>query len=148
MQYEFRKLDDDTVAQLIALSREWEAENCTHGLTANTRADLKEPLAVALDGGKIVGYIFGGFYQMERRTSYAQAGDPCFAVEELYVLPQYRSRGIGKALFHMMEEYVGDKCRFLTLSTATKNYKAILNLYVEELGMTFHSAYLIKEMGT
>lgn len=145
MKYEFRTLDQDTVNQLLALSQKWEAEDCTYGLVANEQSDLSEPLAVALDGDRIVGYIFGHFYTVKERTSYIQLGEKCFSVDELYVLPEYRSQGIGRQLFRRMEETVEAECTYITLSTATKNYKAVLHLYVEELGMNFHDAFLIKQ---
>lgn len=145
MTYEFRNLDKDTVSQLIALSKRWEEEDCTYGLAANSESDLEEPLAVAVENGKIVGYTFGHFYTVEQRTSYIEVGEECFSVDELYVLPEYRSQGIGRRLFQMLEAEVKGKCAYITLSTATKNYKAILHLYIEELGMNFHDAFLIKK---
>ena len=146
LRYEFRPLDCDTVKQLIELSGLWVEENCSYGMVVNEECDLQDNLAVALDGNRIVGYIFGHYYQQERKTSYIEVGKTCFEVDELYVLPQYRSRGIGKTLFTMMEKQVVNKCAYMTLATSTKNYKAILKLYVEELGMNFHSAFLIKSM--
>ncbi len=147
IRYEFRTLDEDTVSQLIALSGIWVNEECSYGMVVNEKADLKEPLAVALDDDKIVGYCFGECYRQERQTSYIPLDSRCFSLEELYVLPQYRGQGIGKILFRMMEQKVSEECEFVTLTTSTKNYKAILHLYVEELGMDFHSAFLIKKTG-
>lgn len=145
--YEFRTLDKDTVSQLITLSGIWVDEECSHGMVINEKEDLKEPLAVALDGDRIVGYCFGAYCTQERKTSYIPIGSRCFSLEELYVLPQYRGQGIGKTLFRMMEQAVSGECDFITLATSTKNYKAILHLYVEELEMDFHSAFLIKKTG-
>lgn len=147
MQFEFRNLDKDTVDQMIALSQNWEKEDCTYGLGANEASDLTEPLAVAVENGKIVGYIFGHYYTVEEKTSYIEVGEKCFSVDELYVLPEYRRGGIGRMLFSLLEAEVEPKCAYITLSTSTKNYKAILKLYVEELGMNFHSAFLIKQTG-
>lgn len=144
ISYEIRKLDSDLTKQLIALSRLWVQEDCSYGMIENQADDLSEPLAVALDGEKVVGYVFGHFYTQENKTSYIETGSRCFSVDELYVLPQYRSQGIGRALFQMLEKQVRDDCTYMTLSTSTKNYKAILKLYVDELGMNFHSAFLIK----
>lgn len=45
-----------------------------------------------------------------------------------------------------MEKHIKATCEYLTLSTSTKNYKSILHFYFDELGMNFHSAFLIKEM--
>lgn len=146
IKYEIRKLDDDTIQQMIELSRLWVEEDCSYGLVENKASDLSEPLAVALDGEEIIGYIFGHFYKQENKTSYIEIGSECFFADELYVLPRYRCQGVGKALFRIMEDHVKGRCSYMTLSTSTKDYRAILNLYVEELGMNFHSAFLIKDM--
>ena len=146
IHYEYRSLDDDTVSQLIELSRLWVEEDCCWGMIPNDREDLQEPLAVALESGEIVGYAFGHFYTQEKRTSYIDPGCRCFAVDELYVLPRYRSLGIGRELFQMIEKKASKESRYMTLTTSTKNYKSILKLYIEELGMDFHSAFLIKNL--
>lgn len=147
IRYEFRALEPNTISQLIELSRLWVAENCSYGMVINEKEDLKEPLAVALDGDRIVGYCFGAYCTQERKTSCIPVGSRCFSLDELYILPKYRGQGIGKTLFRMMEQAVSGECDFITLATSTKNYKAILHLYVEELGMDFHSAFLIKKTG-
>lgn len=148
MKYELQKLDEATIEQLIRLSEKWKEEDCCYGMEANTSSDLTEPLAVALDKGKIVGYSFGHFYSQKEKTSYIEIGEECFSLDELYVLPEYRSMGIGKKLFQLIENEVKSQCAYITLSTSNKNYKAILKLYVEELGMNFHSAFLIKDTNT
>lgn len=144
IRYEMGRLNPETVRQLIALSRLWVEEKCSYGMIENKAEDLNEPLAVALDGDRIAGYAFGHFYKQENRTSYIEIGSVCFSLDELYVLPEYRCKGIGKELFGMIEKYVAGECSYITLSTSTKDYKKILKLYVEELGMNFHSAFLIK----
>lgn len=50
-----------------------------------------------------------------------------------------------KQLIKALESEVMGKCAYITLSTSTKNYEAILKLYTKELGMVFHSAFLIKK---
>ncbi len=128
------------------MSKKWQVEECTWGVIANTEEDIKEPLFVAKDNGNIVGYIFGHYYEVENKTSHIEIGSKCFMIDEIYVLPTYRNQGIGKKLFKLMEGYVKDTCEYVTLSTATKNYKSILHFYVDELDMSFHSAFLIKEV--
>ena len=145
IRYELKNLDEDAIRQLIELSRLWVEEDCSNGMVVNEPDDLQSPVAVALDGETIVGYCFGHSYVQEKKTSYIDRGKACFSVDELYVLPQYRSMGIGKKLFRMIEE-ANKNCDFLTLATSTKNYNAILKLYIEELGMNFHSAFLIKNL--
>lgn len=146
LKYEFRKIDDDTAAQLIELSKMWADEACCWGIVANSADDLCEPLVVALDEEKIVGYIFGHYYEQERRTSYIDAGKKCFSLDELYVIPEYRGLGIGSALYRMLEQHVKGNCSYVTLTTPTKDYRSILKLYLEELDMDFISAFLIKNM--
>ena len=146
IRYEFRKPSGDTVLQLIELSRLWVEEDCSYGMVVNEESDLSEPLVVALDGGRIVGYCFGHYYNQEKKISSVPIGTKCFSIDELYVLKAYRGQGIGKNLFSQLENAVSENCRYLTLSTSTKNYKGILKLYIEELGMCFHSAFLFKNL--
>ena len=70
----------------------------------------------------------------------------CFEVEELYVVPHHRSEGIGKALFSFAEKAVRDTADYMVLSTATKNWRAILHFYLEELDMEFWNARLFKRI--
>ena len=144
IRYEFRKADAVTVGELIELSKKWCEEGCSHGIVPNTAEDIGEPLCVAVEGDRIVGYIFGHFYTPEKKTSYIEVGSACFMVDELYVLPEYRERGIGKELFCRLEAEVRSSCSYVTLSTSTKDYQRILRFYVEGMGMDFHSAFLIK----
>ena len=73
-------------------------------------------------------------------------GTPCFEVEELYVVPEKRSQGIGAKLFRYAEEAVKPEADYIVLSTATKNWKAIFHFYLDELDMTFWSARLFRKI--
>ena len=139
-------LTDDTVNQLIELSGKWADEGCTNGLVKNTKEDIMEPVFAAFDGDKIVGYAFGHFYSPEKKTSYIEPGESCFFLDELYVLLEYRSAGIGKRLFDAVSGEAAEKAGFLTLATSTKDYKRILKFYTENAGMDFHDAFLIKKL--
>ena len=139
-------LTDALAQRLIELSALWVEEDCSWGIVANTREDLKEPLFIARDGDTVVGYAFGHSYTQEKRTSGIPAGSRCFDVDELYVLPAYRSGGIGRELFRRLREEAAREADFITLATSTKDYKRILKFYVEELGMDFHNAFLFQNL--
>lgn len=137
--------DSETVEELIGLSRLWADEGCTFGLIPNTADDLKQPCYTALDGGRIVGYVFGHYYVTERKTSCIEIGSRCFDVDELYVLPEYRSAGVGSKLLRRIEREAEENADYITLSTSTKDYKKILKFYAEDNSMTFHDAFLFKK---
>ena len=145
MKYKRAVFDDDTVKQLIDLSYVWEKEGITWGLRHNERSDLEEVCFIALDKERIVGYIFG-HYDTNEKYSFDEIGAKEFFVSEIYVLPEYRSQGIGRKLFKMLEDEVKQNVTCITLSTATKDYQRILKFYAEDLGMSFHDAFLFKKI--
>ena len=140
------EFDEDTVKQLIELSVKWEEEGCTFGIVRNTADDLKQPCFTASDDGKIAGYVFGHYYTTDRGTSCIDAGSRCFEIDELYVLPEYRSSGIGSQLMRAIEKEAGKTADVITLSTSTKDYEKILKFYTADNGMTFHDAFLFKKL--
>lgn len=135
------------LAELIRLSGDWEAEGSCHGYRKNTPADIEgNRIFLAEDGAEPVGYLFGHRETAEKASSIMPEGTPFFELEELYVRPEYRRFGIGKRLFAFAEQAVSEDAEFLMLSTATKNWRAILHFYLEELGMEFWSARLFKKL--
>ncbi len=144
------ELTEAVMDTLIAFSRDWEAEQSCYGYRANTEEDLKgRRVFLAYDtdaGNKPVGYLFGILESSKNASSIMPEGTPCFEAEELYVVPASRSRGIGSALFRTAAEAVRHEAEFITLSTATKNWRAILHFYLEELGMEFWNARLFMKL--
>ena len=142
------KLNDELLEKLISKSTEWEAENSTYGYRKNDRSDIEgNRIFLEERDGEILGYLFGHEEKPERASSIMADGTPYFEIEELYVVPSYRGKGIGKALFHNAEQAVKTTgIEFIMLSTATKNYKSILHFYIDELGMDFWSARLFKKL--
>ena len=140
-------LNDQTLEQMIRLSEDWAAENSCYGYRPNDRTDIEgRRIFFAEDGGIVAGYLFGRVYPSEQMKSIMPEGTPYFEVEELYVIPEKRSRGIGAELFRFAEQAVKSDAEYMVLSTATKNWKAIFHFYLEELGMTFWSARLFKKI--
>ena len=134
--------------ELIRLSADWEAEDSCRGYRANTHEDLAgRRVFLAEEDGAILGYLFGLRETAEKKSTVMDAGTPYFEIEELYVVPTHRSKGIGRQLFALAEETARqDGLPYLMLSTATKNARAILHFYLDELGMEFWSARLFKSL--
>ena len=142
-----QELDDALLDILIRLSADWEAENSCYGYRKNEKADIEgNRIFVAEDDDEVIGYLFGYLEKSERSTSIMPDGTPVFEVEELYVKPDYRSKGIGKMLFSYAETVVRNDADYIMLSTATKNWKAVFHFYLDELGMEFWSARLFKKV--
>lgn len=141
-------LTDALAETLIACSAAWEAENSCFGYRQNELADLAgRRIFIAEADGALIGYLFGLTERTKQETSVASADTPYFEVEELYIVPQWRSRGVGRALFHMAEEAAcAEGLPLLMLGTATKNWRAILHFYLDELDMEFWSARLFKRL--
>ena len=147
MRFYETDLNDGVLAELLRLSRDWEAEDSCRGYRANERADLEGMrIFLAEEDGVPVGYLFGKLCRAERMSSVMPAGTPYFEVEELYVLPARRSQGIGGERFRHAEEQLRTEADFILLSTATKNWRAILHFYIDELGMDFWNARLYKPL--
>ena len=138
------KLNDEILQELIALSMEWEAEDSCYGYRANQEDDIKgNRIFIAEEDDKIIGYLFGHSTESKNQSSIIPDGTACFEVMEIYVRKEYRNQGIGTELFNYAEKQISDD--YITLSTATKNWKAILHFYIDELDMSFHSARLFKK---
>ena len=144
---EEQELTEELLDTLIRLSADWEAENSCYGYRKNEKADIEgNRIFIAKDGEDVIGYLFGYLEKSERSTSIMPDGTPVFEVEELYVKPEYRSKGIGKMLFAYAESAVRNEADYIMLSTATKNWRAIFHFYLDELGMEFWSARLFKKV--
>lgn len=138
---------DELVRELIAMSAEWEAENSCRGYRENGEEDISgNRIFIAERGGEIIGYLFGHAEEAKNESSVMPDGTPYFEVEELYVRPQYRCGGVGRALFSCAEEAVSGEAAFILLSTATKDWRAIMHFYIDELGMDFWNARLFKKL--
>ena len=140
-------LNETVLARLIDLSKDWAAENSCYGYRANDKSDIEgNRIFLAEDGDTVIGYLFGKVYRSEQMTSIMPEGTPYFEVEELYVVPERRSQGIGSKLFRYAEETVKSEAEYMVLSTATKNWRAVFHFYLDELDMTFWSARLFKRI--
>lgn len=140
-------LDETVLNRLIRFSEAWTKENSCHGYRPNDRSDIEgNRIFFAEDNGNVIGYLFGKVYKSKQMKSIMPEGTPYFEVEELYVVPERRSQGIGEQLFRYTENAVKTEAEYMVLSTATKNWKAIFHFYLDELDMNFWSARLYKKI--
>lgn len=137
-----------TVQALMRMSEEWAAENSCRGYRANTPADIDgNRVFLAESAGAAIGYLFGHAESAKRASSIMDEGTRVFEVEEIYVKPEWRSKGVGRALYDLAESAAKEEgVRYVTLSTATKDWKRIFHFYLDELGMEFWNARLFKSL--
>ena len=125
-----------TLADLPAverLQRAWEAEGVTRGFVAAGAAELHGRvgpyfLVAEFDGG-IVGFACGSAGQSEGNAVMAP-GERYVEVDELYVAPEWRGRGIGGRLLDALVAQAGNRGieRFLVYSSS-RDTDAILRFY-------------------
>lgn len=140
-------LTGETEQTLLRLSAAWAAENSCRGYCANGHADLEgNRFFLAFHRDEPIGYLFGHVTNATQSSTVMAENTSFFEVEELYVVPEMRSHGVGCALFRYAEAAVRGDADFMVLSTATRNWKAILHFYIEELGMEFWNARLFKKI--
>ena len=131
--------------RLLELSLMWEKEDSCYGYRANTEDNFQDCYILAAYDDELIAYVFGKEEIQEKQTSVIDKNMHYFEIEELYVHPSYRSCGIGKQLMESLEKELKKKgLEMMMLSTATKNWKAIMHFYIDEVGMNFWSARLYK----
>ena len=147
MKYYEAEATSEILEKLLQLSAQWAAEQNCYGYYPNTEADIRgKRIFLAEDEDGIEAYLLGEVETAKNMKSIMPEGTLYFEAEELYVVPEKRSQGIGEALFHFAEETVKKDAQFIMLSTASKNSKAILHFYLDELDMQFWSARLFKKV--
>jgi len=147
MEYLEAVLSDELAKTLIALSGDWEAEQSCTGYRKNDRSDLEgNRIFLAKEQGRVIAYLLGHLEKAKKASSVMPDGTPYFELEELYVVPEFRSRGIGRTLYDTARNAVKDETSWILLSTATKDWRKILHFYLEELGMEFWSARLYQKL--
>lgn len=136
-----------TILELLALSKEWADEQTMPSYKANTVDDFQNrEIYLAKIDNKIVAYACGIFEEAKSDTSYSKEGDLIFVLEELYVTKPYRRQGLGGQLYRFVEEDVKKKAKAIKTIASSYAYQELLEFYIEDMGLTFNHALLVKEL--
>ncbi|MCA1730511.1 MAG: GNAT family N-acetyltransferase [Actinobacteria bacterium] len=117
-----------------------DAEKVMRRFLADLSGSYHSCLFVAERNGAVIGFLSGELRE----------GSPAFnpktwvAVEDIYVVPDQRSLGIGRALFEECQEWARNKgVNGVSLQVAAGNVRA--RKFYEELGFREVSVYEVKE---
>ena len=121
MKYYEAEPTPEILEKLLQLSAQWAAEQNCYGYYPNTEADIAgKRVFLAEDEDGIEAYLLGKLETAKNMKSIMPEGTLYFEVEELYVVLEKRSQGIGEALFRFAEETIKKDVQFIVLSTASK----------------------------
>ena len=136
------------INDIVKLSKKFEDEHCCNGIKAdNEMFFATKKVVIAKIESEIVGYCYGEVEMKTKATSFFEKGIKFFYLEEIYVSPKFRKKGIGKLLFEFIENYAKSlKCEILETTAVSKDYKKLLKFYIESNNMQFWSANLIKKL--
>ena len=129
-----REATDADVGAVRRLQELWAGEGITHGFVPEDPARIKERagvsrVLVAEADGLLVGFAAGATH-VSGGTAVTPEGTPCFEVEDLYVAPDARGRGVGGLLLErLLEDAVRDGARQAVVYSASKDVRRVLKFY-------------------
>lgn len=128
-----RECTEEDLDAVSRLQQRWEAEDITYGLTAESRERLAERLSpyffVAEGDATIEGYVFGSV-QVNEGSIVLPQGERYLEVDEIYVRPESRGKGIGGTLLdRLMATARRDGIHRFLVYSATKDVDGILEFY-------------------
>lgn len=145
---EIRLCKKEELPLVLEMSNDFLAENCCNGLVPDTLEELsKYEIYLAVRDGEILGYAYGQAATASRDRGPVRAGEMTYSVEIIYCRPACRSMGVGRLLFQRLEDRARELgCASLQLAAVSKSWQKLLHFYIDELGMEFWSAVLLKKL--
>lgn len=143
-----RKAREVELPEIIKLSRLWEQEQITFGLRANSIDDIRllidEYFWIALDEDQVIGYIYGSVKNNDGISVLDQNDKQYLEIEEIYVHPAHRTKGIGRNLMNnLINDINNNDIRRVTVSSANKDWKSIKEFY-EKFGFKMWTLTMYK----
>lgn len=132
----YQKAIESDKEEISALSALWEKENITYGYAACSPGMLSEYSAFcAKINNQCIGYLFGK-KMIAENICVLPDDSSYFEIEDFYVIPEFRNRGIGKQLYEFVEQNLKlEGTQGILLSSATMNYKRVQEFYTSQVGM-------------
>ena len=148
MDLTIRQAAEADLPAVLALSNALIAEGCCNGMTPDTLDDLRNwVIHVAEADGQLVGYAYGEAVESRYTVGECRKGERYYDLEMLYVSPNHRGKGVGKALCE------AELCRArslgvrqMRLTAVNRDWKRLLHLYIDELGFEFWTATLYRDL--
>lgn len=146
-----RRAAESDIPAILALQQQWSDEAITYGYQPSTEEQLRAALGphffVAEAQGQVVGPVIGyitGSVGISPGLTILPEGHAYLAIDDLYVLPEWRSQGVGHSLLDASiasAEQAGVQAAMLF--TATKDVHRILRFY-EQNGFQSWGVQLFK----
>lgn len=123
----------DDVPRVHALCAAWESEEITYGLAATPAETLDAQLGpyflVAEEDGEIVGYVTGSVHTSDGMAVIPD-GAAYLEVDELYVIPDRRSQGMGRMLLDtVLARAEAAGVEYQLVYSATKDLRRVMQFY-------------------
>jgi len=143
----YLKENNNYLNNLLALSKDWAEEKCCSSYHANVVEDfLGKNIFVAIFEEQIIAYALGQIKVLKSRTSYNEVAEKSFELDEFYVSKDFRDQGIGKKLYQYLELSIKEKVDLIRTIAISNQYNELLNFYIDQLGLSFNHALLVKRL--
>lgn len=134
-----REAGEGDLKVLARLYREWDAEGVIRGLIVEGPRQLRKYLGplflVAESGeGQIVGFAFATEHVADRNCAAVfEPGTPYFQLEDVYVAPGWRSRGVGSMLLEAVTEAAGRRgVRRALVYSSSVDWERVVAFYARQ----------------
>lgn len=147
---EYRKANDGDIPLIQALQKQWESEDITWGYRSNTLEELHsfshEIMLIAEEHGTAVGYIIAQTLKSKWPVM-MPIGQEYLSIEDIYVRPEFRERGIGEGLIGELEKHAKDMhISYIKIFSSTKDIEGVYRFY-KKCGFYSWNIEMLKKIG-